>query len=183
MSISGIIKMSIHETKTFTKQYKEEMLDEWYNRPLYFILYNERCCLDKKGDPERRCHLQHPYPKPITPKVGDFVKTKKTVFKIKDKIFRKKVADFRLRKPLIAHVSIIQDDASKMWCLKNNEFSTIGCGNDFKTAMESFENHFEGMVIGFLDFKTNQLAPKSLELRNKLADYIDLDYYRYAMRH
>jgi hypothetical protein len=66
--------MNAHETRIFLRKYYTELHDEWFNRPLYYILHEEweRCCNDPKGDPLNRCHLRYKHPKLITQKIGDF---------------------------------------------------------------------------------------------------------------
>lgn len=68
--------MSFSFTKYVMKNIDDEYPDEWYNRPLYYILHEEweRCCNNPKGDPENRCHLQHSHPKLIKLYLGYFLR-------------------------------------------------------------------------------------------------------------
>lgn len=87
-----------------------------------------------------------------------------------------KIGKFSLREPIPFRVSY--DEKEDLLCLENDELAIYGYGSTYSEVLSDLEDSLESLIVGFLAFPDERLSEKSLEIKEKLSKYIDIEKYR-----
>lgn len=82
-----------------------------------------------------------------------------------------RIGKYSLKKILVCTVNF--DNSDGMWCVENEELALTGYGHTIKEAVENLEESLESLIVGFKTFPDEKLHEKSIEIKKKLAHYVD----------
>ena len=87
-----------------------------------------------------------------------------------------KIGRFSLKEPVPFRV--FYDEKEDLLCLENDELAIYGYGSTYSEVLSDLEDSLESLIVGFLAFPDEKLSGKSLEIKEKLSKYIDIEKYR-----
>ncbi|NJE47338.1 hypothetical protein E3E35_07985 [Thermococcus sp. GR7] len=84
-----------------------------------------------------------------------------------------RIGKFKLKQPIFVEFSYDMED--NLWILRNERLAIEGYGKTYKEAMKDLEDSLEGLIIGFLAFKDEDLAESARKIKEELSKYLDLN--------
>ena len=91
-----------------------------------------------------------------------------------------RIGKFRLKQPVLVELSYDMED--NLWILRNEQLAIEGYGKTYKEAMKDLEESLEGLVLGFLAFKEEDLAESARRIKEELSKYLDLNELSHKYR-
>jgi len=91
----------------------------------------------------------------------------------KDIISLWEIGKYRLKKPV--QFKVTYDSDEDLLGFENEELAIYGYGSTHSEVLDDLESSLESLIIGLSAFPEEKLNKKSLEIKKKLAEYIDLN--------
>ncbi|SEW23444.1 hypothetical protein SAMN05216170_2308 [Thermococcus thioreducens] len=84
-----------------------------------------------------------------------------------------RIGKFRLKQPVLVELGYDMED--NLWILRNEQLAIEGYGKTYQEAMKDLEDSLEGLIIGFLAFKDEDLAESARKIKKELSKYLNLN--------
>ncbi|KUK18643.1 hypothetical protein [Thermococcus sibiricus] len=91
-----------------------------------------------------------------------------------------KIGKFLLKEPIL--IEMEYDMEGNLWILKHKTLSIEGYGKTYKEALKDLEDSLEGLIVGFLAFKDEQLAESAKRIKKELSKYLDLNDFSHKYK-